>query len=371
MVEIISIILLIMIIAILFYLVLSSRKKESDPALIIMQQQIDSLRQQLGESLSSSNTQISQQLSAVTSQVNQQLASITQQVNTQLASITQQLQTTTGQIGSRLDSAARVVGEVKQNLGELSKATERIFEVGKDISSLHEILKPPKMRGVLGEMLLENLLAQVLPSSNFTLQYKFKGGETVDAVITLNEGLVPIDSKFPLENFRRMIDSTSDDEKKRYRKAFASDVKRHIDIIASKYILPDEGTFDFALMYIPAENVYYEIVIKDESLGEEKSLLGYAMDKRVVPVSPNSFYAYLHVIAIGLKGMRIQQSTKEVIALLQRLRGDFDRFYEDFEVMGRHLNNARTKYDEATRRLERFGDKLLSVSEERPLGIEE
>jgi DNA recombination protein RmuC len=318
---------------------------------LLFAQQMDSLRQQMADSLTQSMSLMSQQM-----------AQMTGQINTQMGSITQQLSQTTGQIGQRLDNAARVVGEVRQNLGELSKSAERIFEVGKDISSLQEILRAPKLRGTLGELFLGDLLSQILPPDHFTLQYAFRAGEMVDAVIHLGQGLVPIDSKFPLENFRRMIESQGDEEKKANRRKFVTDLKRHIDLIATKYILPDEGTFDFALMYIPAENVYYETMIRDETLGDEKSLANYALSRRVIPVSPSSFYAYLQAIVLGLKGLRIEKSAREIIQHLGRLQGDFARFREDFEVLGKHLNNTRSKYDESSKRLDRFGEKLSRSS---------
>ncbi|HLB94990.1 MAG TPA: DNA recombination protein RmuC [Nitrospiria bacterium] len=293
----------------------------------------------------------------------QQLDAFREQMNQQLAAVTQQLQTTTGLIGSRLDNAAKVVGEVRQNLGELSKATQQVFDVGKDIASLQEILRAPKLRGMLGELFLGDLLGQILPPNHFTLQHRFKSGETVDAVVRLSQFLVPVDSKFPLENFRRLMESQNDEERKAARKKFAMDVKKHIDAIADKYILPDEGTFPFALMYIPAENVYYETIIKDENLGDEKSLSAYSLQRKVIPVSPNSLYAYLQAIVLGLKGLKIEQSALFIINHLERLRGDFERFRKEFEVIGSHLTNAKSKYDEADRRLERLGDRLLTAPE--------
>jgi DNA recombination protein RmuC len=266
-----------------------------------------------------------------------------------------------------MDNAARVVGDVKKDLGELSKATQQVFDVGKDIASLQEILRSPKLRGGLGELFLGDLLAQILPPTNYKLQYTFKNGARVDAVIQLTDGLVPIDSKFPLENFRRLLESQTDEEKKANRKRFISDVKKHIDAIASQYIQPDEGTFSFALMYIPAENVYYETIIKDESFGEEKGIASYAFAKRVIPVSPNSFYAYLQTILLGLRGLEISEQAKEILSHLGRLKVDFDRFIKDFEVVGSHLNNARTKYDDAAKKLERFHDKLASLEETKSL----
>ncbi len=214
--------------------------------------------------------------------------------------------------------------------------------------------------------LLEPLFRQT-PSHHYTLQHRFKSGDTVDAVIQLGPSLVPIDSKFPLENFKRVIESRSEDERRSAKRKFDSDVKKHVDSIANKYILPDEGTFPFALMYIPAENVYYEIIIRDENLGEEKSLSAYAITRKVIPVSTNSFYAYLQAIVLGLKGLKIEASAQLIINHLEQLRGDFERFHKDFEVIGTHLNNAKGRYDDADRRLERLGERLLSTGQEREI----
>jgi DNA recombination protein RmuC len=348
-------------------------RRRPDPALALLQQQLDAVSRQLSESaggtkvmhdrLGQVTREVNGQLSAITIQVNGQLGLITTQVNQQLTAIGKQVQEATGQMGTRLDNAARVVGEVRQNLGELTKATERVFDVGKDIASLQEILRAPKLRGVLGELFLGDLLAQILPPTHYALQYKFKSGEAVDAAIHLGQGIVPVDSKFPLENFRRVIAGESEDERKSAKRKFTTDVKKHIDAIAAKYILPDEGTFDFALMYIPAENVYYEVILKDDAFGEDKGLCAYALAQRVIPVSPNSFYAYLQAIVLGLKGLRIEKNAQEMIQHLKRLQGDFQRFRDDFDVLGKHLGNTRGKYEDAAKRLERFGEKLASVEE--------
>src|SRR6185369_5701362 len=172
-------------------------------------------------------------------------------------------------------------------LGELREATTKVYEVGRDVATLHDILRAPKLRGGLGELLLGDLLAQVLPPAHFTLQHAFRSGERVDAVVRLGDGLVPIDSKFPLEDFRRLLEAADDDQRTRARKAFVARVRKHVDDIATKYVLPDEGTYDFALMYIPAENVYYETIIRDAA----SDLVAYALAKKVIPVSPNTLYA--------------------------------------------------------------------------------
>jgi len=239
-------------------------------------------------------------------------------------------------------------------MGELSKSSQQIYEVGKDIATLQQILKAPKLRGVVGELFLGNLLDQVVPD-NYELQHRFRSGEVVDAVIKLGPKLVPIDAKFPLENFQRLT-AAGDAERKALRKRFIADVKKHVDAIASKYILPDEGTYDFALMYIPAENVYYEMIIKDEP--DEENVSAYAVSRRVIPVSPSSLYAYLQAIVFGLRGLQIEKRAEEILSHLARLQGDFSKFRDDFDTVGTHLKNAHNKYDDALKRLGQLEGKL-------------
>jgi len=262
-----------------------------------------------------------------------------------------------------LQGTTQQFGEIQKNLGELSRTSQHMERVGREISSLNDLLRSPHLRGSIGELLLGDLLSQILTPDQYSLQHRFRSGERVDAVIKLKAGMVPVDSKFPLDSFRQFIVEKDDKERKRLRRQFVRATKRHIDDIARKYILPDEGTFDFALMYIPAENVYYETIIRDEALGEEKSLLSYALAKRVIPVSPNSFYAYLQAIALGLKGLQVEEQAQEIMRYLSRLQGDFGRFAADYRTLGGHLERARNKYEEAERRLARFGDRLDSAGE--------
>ena len=325
------------------------RDKKEDQSLLVMQQQIDQLRVQLSQALDNNTQLVQQQLGQVLGNVNERLKE-----NGEILERTQQ------NLGERLDNAARVVGSVQKSLGGLEEANRKIYEVGKDIASLQEILRAPKLRGGLGEFFLEDLLAQILPTHHFAIQHAFKSGERVDAVIKLGGSLVPVDSKFPLENFKRILEAANDDERTRNKRQFINDVKKHVDAIAGKYILPDEGTYDFALMYIPAENVYYETIIKDGS-EEERNLSQYALSKRVIPVSPNSFYAYLQAIVLGLKGMKVEERAKEIIQYLSRLRGDFGKFRDDFGLLGKHLGHAQSSYQTTEKRLEQFGQRILSA----------
>jgi len=323
------------------------QERREDPSWLLMQQQIGQLGVQFGQVLESSTQIIQQQLGQILGHVNERLRE-----NADILQRTQQ------SLGERLDNAARVVGSVQKSLGGLEEANRKIYEVGKDIASLQEILRAPKLRGGLGEFFLEDLLGQILPSQHFSTQYSFRSGEKVDAVIKLGGSLVPVDSKFPLENFKRILEATADDDKTRAKRQFVGDVRKHIDAIAAKYIVPDEGTYDFALMYVPAENVYYETIIKDELPGE-KNLSQYALSKRVIPVSPNCFYAYLQAIILGLKGMKIEERAKEIIQYLNRLQGDFSKFRDDFGLVGKHLGHAQSTYQNAEKRLDQFGQKLL------------
>ena len=284
-----------------------------------------------------------------------QLASLREQVRKSLENTDQIL-------SQRFETTSRAVSDVQTNLARLEESNKRIFEVGKDISSLQEILRAPKIRGGLGEFLLSDLLSQILPSKHFSLPYAFKSGERVDAVIRLADRLVPVDSKFPLENFRKLLQADSDGDRKAHRRRFISDVKLHINAIAKKYIVPDEGTLPFALMYIPAENVYYETIVKDQDAEDGKSLADYSMQKRVIPVSPNTFYLYLQTIILGLKGLEIEKSAEEIISTLGRLKVDFDRFARDFELVRTHLRHAVSCYDSADRNLQRFEDRLKGVA---------
>jgi len=286
-----------------------------------------------------------------------------------------QLETSTRSLESQQEfyrQSQRIMNDVHRKLGSLQESSRMIQEIGKDISSLQNILKSPKIRGGLGEYLLEDLLRQILPDQNFETQYGFKDGCMVDAVIRLGNGLVPIDSKFPLESFQRLVEAggtagTTDGKPRSVRKReFIRSVKERIDEIAGKYIKPDEGTFDFAMMYIPAENVFYEIIITDNLTDNRFELFNYALERHVIPVSPNSFYSYLMAIVFGLKGFRIEQQAKTIIGELSKVQSTFGDFYGDFTVLGRHIRNASTKFDDTIKRADRFSEQIKRITGVQP-----
>jgi DNA recombination protein RmuC len=242
--------------------------------------------------------------------------------------------------------------EIVEKLGKLDGTASQMLARANDLARLEQALRPPKARGGFGELLLENLLRDRLPPSAFTVQHTFSSGDRVDAVVRAGQ-LISVDSKFPLDNFERLVTAENDDERKLHEKAFARDVRGHIDAIAAKYIRPQEGTYDFAFMYVPVETVYYEL-----ACGSSSALLDYAHSRRVFFVSPTTFTAYLQVIVLGLRGMQIEEHAQEVMAYVAELGTDFSRFKEDFDLVGTHLGRAQAKFADADKRLDKFEVKL-------------
>lgn len=229
-------------------------------------------------------------------------------------------------VGRHLESTGGTLSNLQKDLGALGESMKKVKEITGEIRRLEDILAPPKMRGQVGETLLENLIREVLPPQVCERQYQFSSGVTADMVVRVGKRILVIDAKFPLDNFNRAI--TPDlDEKTRdeYWKRFVSDVKKQIDQIQKKYIRPSEGTMDFALMYIPAEGVYYEAFVKDT---EEPSLLGYAHERDVIPVSPSTLYAYLQVILYGLRGFQLEEKAEAILNILRETEGNLKNLGE-------------------------------------------
>ncbi len=300
-----------------------------------------SLRVETGRELGERSSQMEQRLQGVIETMDRRLGELDTKVD------------------RRLESASRTTSEIHERLGKVDQATTQLAERTQELTQLQQILRPPKARGGFGELLLENLLRDRLPATAYSLQYGFSGGERVDAVIRVDR-LVPIDAKFPLDNFERMLDAGNDLERQQYEKAFARDVKGHVDAICAKYIRPDENTYDFAFMYFPSEAIYYEL-----ACGKTGALLAYAHERRVFPVSPTTLTAYLQVVVLGLKGLQIERHAQEVMAYCAQLQKDFGRFKEEFELVGTHLGRAYGKFGDAEKRLDRFDAKLERALDER------
>jgi len=259
------------------------------------------------------------------------------------------------------------LGMIKQDIENLRKKFEngysqmayelgKVQEVGRGIKEFQEFLRSPKLRGNIGEQILRDLLEQILPKENFSLQYQFQEGQVVDAVIRTNQGIIPIDSKFPMENFRIMTKNDSE-TKEAAKRNFIRDIKKHIDDIAKKYILPSEGTVDFALMYVPSEPVYYEITLN------QPEIIDYSHQKKVYFVSPNSFYYFLKIVMMGLEGAKIESSAKKILDGMRAVQQEAEKFDGELATLISHIDHAKTASDRTRNRFGRLVEKIERLGE--------
>ncbi len=262
-------------------------------------------------------------------------------------SVYRTLQENSKQLNARLDKAAEVIGTVGKEVAQMS-------EIGRSMQELQDFLKSPKLRGNIGEQILKDLITQIFPKNSFHLQYQFKSGDKVDAAIQTDAGILPIDSKFPMENFQRLAKAKTEEDVATFRKEFGRDVKKHIDAIAKKYILPDEGTMDFALMYVPSESVFYELVNMDD-------ITEYARTQRVYIVSPSTLYAHLQTILLSFEGKKIESQSKEVLKLLRGLQIDYEKTNDSLDVLGKHIGNASNQFSNVNKSFNVLGQKISSV----------
>jgi DNA recombination protein RmuC len=310
---------------------------------------------------SANRDKLTQQNSAITG-LQQQLESVRKSADSTRDTLQDSLQKGQDSVAQNLRSSVETLNRLHGQIGQLITASTQMQKVGDEVRRLQEILASPKLRGGMGEWSLENLLSQILPQGSFQLQYSFKEGQKVDALVALAGYSVPIDAKFPLSNFELLLKAETDDQRTRLRKKFHGDVIDRINEIASSYIRPAEGTVDFALMYIPAENVYYEAIVKYPD--DTKNILEYSLDKKVIPVSPNLLYAYLMTVAMGLHGLQIEKEAAEIRQNLKTLTGSLADFTATWDVLGKHLRNAYSQYDEGHKKLDRFGMQLNQIQTE-------
>ncbi len=229
-------------------------------------------------------------------------------------------------INERLDNAGRVIAGLSKELGGMA-------QIGPDIRRLSETLASPKMRGNFGEEVLENMLNQVFPKEFCKFQYRFKNGEVVDAAVKVGDLLLPIDSKFSMENYRLYKEAKTDEAIEDQRKLFLKDVKKRVDEIHKKYILPQEGTYDFALMFIPSEGIYLEVA-------EDLPTCSYARDKKVVMVGPNTLYLTLQTFLVSLRGQQINKAAQQVLAMINGIKQESDKFGKGLDTMANHVKNT-------------------------------
>lgn len=273
--------------------------------------------------------------------LNQNLQSMNQNFSESISS-------TNRAINDRLDSAARVIMSVNHELGQMK-------EIGLNLKNIQDFLKSPKLRGNLGEQGLKELLSQALPSKYFSTQFTFRSGAMVDAIIHLDAGKIPIDSKFPMENFNQMLQSETKEKKESFRRAFRSDFRKHINAISKKYINPDEGTVEFAFMYIPSESIYFEVV------NNEQDLFEYAANEHVVLSSPSTFFYYLRTIMLGLEGKRVTEMSRDILKTLKVIKQQSGYLGENLSVLNKHISNSSKTMSTVSDQYAKLSEKINKV----------
>jgi DNA recombination protein RmuC len=329
---------------------LQSREKSG-----AIESQMNELRRDL-QTIATSQASSTGQLETIAKGVAQRLDSVTPALQDAIKNSAQ----ITGQMTS--DAQTKMADELKNTREQISQIQRQLGEVqqaGKQMSqtaqTLESILGGAKSRGSLGEVTLERLLEDSLPSAQYAMQYRFSSGEAADAVIKLRDKkLMAIDSKFPLDAYRR-IAAEGDDA----RRAFSTAVKGHADAITKKYIVPDEGTLDVALMFVPSESVYYELLQTSDNKGQP--LDAYCRDKKVIAVSPNTLYAHLCVIAMGLRGMQMEENAQRLLESLSGMEKQMEKFADKFDTLGNHLKNAQQSYSESDKLFERAQNTLETM----------
>lgn len=308
-----------------------------------MERQTAAVRQEMQSLLQMQGQNLGTQLGQLTQAVNQQLNQVTQALQHGVTDSAKLVASAQEKLAAELKDSRDALGKLHQQLGEVQQAGR---ELSQATQTLQMVLGGAKTRGILGEIGLERMLEDALPPSGYETQYRFSTGAVVDAIIHAGEKIVPIDSKFPLEAYRRMADSGEE-----ARKDFVQHVRKHADSIAEKYILPDEGTLEFALMFVPSESVYYELLMTEDP--RTGRLDEYCRSRQVVPVSPNTLHAYLGAILIGLKGLRVQENAKRLLGGLAGLQKQLEGFADVYGKLGTHLRNAYQSYSDADKKLER------------------
>jgi DNA recombination protein RmuC len=292
---------------------------------------------------SHNNTATHQQLESIRTTMHERLSEVTSSVSTRLA------------------EQHHVITHVQKQLGGLAETAQHIQTLGKDIASLQHLLKAPKMRGQLGETLLEDMLQQVLPKEAYRLQHRFNNTLAVDAAIQLGNKWVPIDCKFPLEAYQRLTAEDvvpQSDAYKKLKRAFIDTLRKHVASVAEKYIRPECNTYDFALVYLPAESLYYEAIVRTDPSDPSSDTLSFAAQHKIVLVSPNTFYAYLLTVAYGLKGLHIEQQAQILRSQLSGFQNTFSDFQKNVDKTTRQIELAYKNSTELQRQSHTLQDTL-------------
>ena len=275
----------------------------------------------------------------------------------------QQMGESTKIMQSQFGESAKIIRNVTERLTKLDETNRQVVNFADQLKNLQDILKNPKQRGILGEYYLETVLKNVLPPGSYQMQYAFSDGVIVDAVVFVDKRIIPIDSKFSLENYNRILEARDTMEKKRYEQAFVADLKIRIDE-TSKYVKPEENTMDFAFMFIPSEAVYYDLLINKVGAvaDDTRNLINYAGQKRVIVVSPTSFLAYLQTVLQGLKNQKISEQTQDIIKQVENLHKHL-LSYDDFvNKIGKGLSQTVGAYNSAQKEFKKIDKDVLRIA---------
>jgi len=276
--------------------------------------------------------------------------------------LSQGLENSSKTIQKQFIQSSTMIKDITKELSKVKETNKQVLDFSKQLQSLENILKNPKQRGILGEYFLENLLANVLQPNQYKMQYKFKNGDTVDAAIFFKDKIIPIDSKFSLEKYNKIMEEPNSKIREKLEKEFKIDIKKRIDE-SSKYIKPDQNTTEFAFMFIPAEGVYYNLLTyKVGTLNiNANDLIEYAFKKKVIIVSPSSFYAYLETVLQGLKALKMEESVKEIIKKVGDLGRHLNSYEEYFGKIGSHLTTTMNMYNNAQGEFKKIDKDILYI----------
>lgn len=315
---------------------------------------LTAVRQEMQASLATQTQNMAAQINHLMQSVTQQLGQVRQELQTGVATTGNLATQAQRDVAQQLQSSTNMLLQMQQRIGEVYQTSQ---DLTKATQTLQSVLGGAKTRGSLGEVTLERILEDALPQSAFATQHRFGStGAVVDAIVRSSDHILSVDSKFPLESYRRLLEVGED-----ARRDFSQAVRKHADSIAEKYILPDEHTFDYALMFVPSEGVYYELLMTEDS--KYGRLDEYCRSKRVFPVSPNTFYACLSAIAISLRGQQIEENARHLFASLAGLQKQLESFADVYDKLGTHLRHAQQSYEEADSRLTRARNSLEQMSQ--------
>ncbi|MAF20157.1 MAG: DNA recombination protein RmuC [Parcubacteria group bacterium] len=301
-------------------------------------------------------------------QDSESLLMLQQQLNQLDQTVDSKLSQSAKAVQSQFSESAKIIKSVTEGLTELKNTNKQVVGFAENLQSLENVLNNPKQRGILGEYYLEELLKNIFSPEQYQMQYQFKNGQIVDAVIFLKDKIIPIDSKFSLENYNRIIEENNPQRREQLEKAFKNDLKARIDETA-KYIRPKEKTYEFAFMFIPAEAIYYDLLVN--KIGAIKvntrSLLDYAVrEKHIHIVSPTSFFAYLQTILEGLRGMQIEESTKEIIKLVGKLDRHVKSYSFHHKKLGNSINASVNTYNRSNKELQKIDKDVSKIASGKP-----